>query len=177
MALERRGSSDRLTPMRNPSEHFAATIDRAASRLAGVDDAAASNRAGDGWSAKQIVGHLIDSASNNHGRIVRAQGRDDLAFDGYDGDHWVDAQRYDEAAWKDLLDLWRAYNAHLARIVAAIPDEELDRPRTPHTLDRIAFRAVPADRPATLRYLVEDYVAHLESHVRQIVPDYEPVSE
>jgi hypothetical protein len=163
--------------MRNPSELFAAAIDRAASRLADVDEATASSRVDGGWSAKQIVGHLIDSASNNHGRFVRAQGRDDLAFDGYDQEHWVDAQRYDEAEWKDLLGLWRAYNAHLARIVAAIPDEELDRPRASHTLDRIAFRTVPADRPATLRYLVEDYVAHLESHVRQIVADYEPVSE
>ena len=163
--------------MRNPSELFIAAIDRAGGRLAGGDEEAASRRVDGGWSPKQIVGHLIDSASNNHGRFVRAQGRDDLAFDGYDGEHWVDAQRYDEAAWRDLVELWRAYNAHLARVVAAIPDEELDRPRTPHTLDRIAFRAVPLDRPATLRYLVEDYVAHLESHVRQILPDYEPVSE
>ena len=163
--------------MRNPSELFIAAIDRAGGRLAGVDEDAASRRVDGGWSPQQIVGHLIDSASNNHGRFVRAQGRDDHAIDGYDGDRWGDAQRYDESAWRDLVELWRAYNAHLARVVAAIPDEELDRPRTPHTLDRIAFRAVPLDRPATLRYLIEDYVAHLESHVRQILPDYEPVSE
>ena len=57
-----------------------------------------------------------------------------------------------------------------------LPAEELDRPHALHTLDRIAFRAVPADQPATLRYLIEDYVAHLENHVRQVLPDYEPVS-
>ena len=72
------------------------------------DDAAARRPSPGKWSPKEIIGHLIDSASNNHQRFVRAQLQDDLVFPGYAQDEWVAAQRYQDGPWRELLELWRA---------------------------------------------------------------------
>jgi hypothetical protein len=158
-------------------ELLAQAVETAAPRLAAMtDDESRRPRSADAWSPREIVGHLVDSACNNHARFVCAQLGDDLVFPGYDQEAWVDAQRYDEAPWTDLVALWRAYNLHLARVVAAMPSEALTRPRARHNLDEIAWRAVPRTEPATLEYFVRDYVGHLENHLRQILPDYEPRS-
>ena len=79
-------------------EELRQTVERAAAELLAVSDEAAAVRPGRGrWSAKEIVGHLVDSAANNHQRFVRAQWQDDLVFPGYAQDAWVEAQRYQEA--------------------------------------------------------------------------------
>jgi hypothetical protein len=118
------------------------------------------------WSRKEIIGHLIDSAANNHARFVRARERDDLDFEGYDQDAWERAQEYQREPWQQLLVLWKTYNLHVAHVMRCVPRAELERPRARHSLDRIAWKLVPADRPATLEYLMRDYVGHLEHHVR-----------
>ena len=128
------------------------------------------------WTPRQIIGHLIDSACNNHPRFVRAQFIDDLVFTGYDQEAWVSAQRYDDAAWPDLVTLWRAYNRHLARVIALIPADVLARPRVKHNLDQLAWRQVPRDQPTTLEYFIRDYIGHLENHLTQVLADYSPVS-
>ena len=152
-------------------------VESAAPRLAAMSDAAASRpRHAGAWTPRQIIGHLIDSACNNHGRFVRAQATEGLTFPGYDQEAWVAAQRYDEAPWGELVALWRAYNLHLARIIAAIPADVLTRIRTEHNLDAIAWRTVPRDQPVTLGYFVRDYVGHLENHLTQILEDYVPLS-
>ena len=152
-------------------------VETATSRLRALSEADSMKprRAG-AWSPKQILGHLIDSACNNHARFVRAQLQDDLLFTGYDQEAWVAAQRYDEASWPELVELWRGYNLHLARIVAAIPAEILTRSRARHNLHQLAWRAVPETQPVTLEYFVRDYVGHLENHLTQILPNYQPVS-
>jgi hypothetical protein len=120
------------------------------------------------WSPRQVLGHLIDSAANNHQRFVRARFTDDLVFPGYDQEQWVTAQHYQDEAWTGLVELWRLYNLHLAHVIAAIPAEMLTRPRWPHNLDQIAWKPVPAGQPATLEYLVRDYLGHLQAHLDQI---------
>ena len=66
------------------------TVGRMAERLRGVSDAEAMRRPSAGkWSAKEIIGHLIDSASNNHQRFVRARWQEDMVFLGYQQDEWV----------------------------------------------------------------------------------------
>jgi hypothetical protein len=121
------------------------------------------------WSPREIIGHLIDSASNNHQRFVRAQFQDDLVFPGYSQDAWVSAQQYQDAPWDQLLMLWRSFNLHIARVMESVPTEERLRPRTRHNLDEIASKAVPRDKPATLDYFMEDYVWHLQHHLDQII--------
>jgi hypothetical protein len=110
-----------------------------------------------GWSRKQILGHLIDSASNNHQRFVRAQLQDELRWPGYDQAGCVRVQRYQDARWADLLAFWAAYNRFLAHVLAAVPE---------------AKRATPCwigNNPAmTLEELAADYLTHLEHHLDQI---------
>ena len=120
------------------------------------------------WSIKEIIGHLIDSAANNHQRFVRAQSQADLVFPGYDQDDWVHAQAYDSAPWGPLLTLWQSYNLHLARVMATMPASIRERTRETHNFHQIGFRAFSADRPVTLDDLMEDYVLHLEHHLAQV---------
>ena len=148
-----------------------AAVERATPRLLALGDAAAGTPPAPGkWSPKEVIGHLIDSASNNHGRFVRAQFTDDLVFAGYEQERWVDVQRYADAAWADLVALWRGFNLHIARVMANTPDAIARAPRANHNLDEIAFRTVPLSQPATLEYFMADYVDHLEHHLAQIFP-------
>jgi DinB family protein len=121
------------------------------------------------WCPREIIGHLIDSASNNHQRFVRALFKDDLIFPGYAQDEWVSAQRYRDAPWQELLVLWKGFNLHIARVMEAAPAEQRVRPRVRHNLDELAWKAVPRDQPATLDYFMADYVAHLQHHLGQII--------
>ena len=123
------------------------------------------------WSPAEIIGHLIDSASNNHQRFVRAQFQDDLVFPGYDQDAWVEFQAYRDAQWSDLVTLWKKFNFHIARVMENTPESIRNSPRKTHNLDKLAWRSVPADEPATLDYFMNDYVDHLKHHLSQIFPD------
>ena len=67
------------------------------------------------WTAKEVLGHLIDSAANNHQRFVRAQFTDDLIFAGYDQEQWVQVQSYNQVRWQTLVQFWQAYNFHCGR--------------------------------------------------------------
>jgi hypothetical protein len=148
-----------------------AAVERATPKLLALSEASVSEpRAPGEWCPKEIIGHLIDSATNNHGRFVRAQLRDDLLFEGYDGERWVEAQRYSDAVWTELVALWRGLNVHVARVIENAPQDVRDAERARHNLDQIAFRAVPRDQPATLDFFMNDYVDHLEHHLAQIFP-------
>ena len=156
--------------MHDPESLLRIALAEAIPRLEAMSDAdAAVPRAPGKWSRKEIIGHLIDSASNNHDRFVRAQFTDDLVCDSYDQDAWVRAQRYREASWSELVSLWALFNLHLARVMAATSSEIRNRPRARHNLDRVAFRAFSASEPATLELFMHDYVVHLEHHLRQIL--------
>jgi hypothetical protein len=152
-------------------EEFKRTIDTASLQLLKLSEAeAAKPRAEEHWSSKQILGHLIDSAANNHARFVLGQLKDDLLFPGYDQDGWVNTNHYQEAVWPQLVDLWRSYNLHLGHLMAHADKEKMNTPCTLHTLQEIAFRTVPQSEPVTLEYLMQDYVVHLKHHINQILP-------
>ena len=129
---------------------------------------AAAKLSEDKWSAKEIIGHLIDSASNNHGRFIRAQFSDDLIFQGYKQEAWVESQNYQDAEWQDLIILWRQFNLHIAHVVKQIPIGILTLERKQHNLNKIAWQSVPIEQPVTLAYFIDDYVAHLQHHLEQI---------
>src|SRR5688572_14219163 len=120
------------------------------------------------WCIKQIIGHLVDSAANNHQRFVRAEPQGDLVFPGYAQDEWVRVQVYDAAPWGELVGLWASYNQHLARVMAAVPATVRERRHSRHNLHEIGWRSFPADQPATLDDLMHDYVLHLEHHLSQV---------
>lgn len=145
------------------------TIDRARPFLESMSDEISSRRSAPRkWSPREIVGHLIDSASNNHQRFVRAQLSDGLEFQGYDQDAWVSVQQYQNAAWKDLVALWFYFNLHIARVMESAANDERVRPRARHNLDEIAWKTVPRNQPTTLDYFMRDYVGHLKHHLAQV---------
>jgi hypothetical protein len=144
-------------------------VERSTPALLALSEAETALRPAPGkWSPREVLGHLIDSASNNHQRFVRAQLQDGLVFPGYEQDAWVKVQRYQHAPWTELVTLWRAFNLHLAWVMAAVPEAERLRERHRHNLDEIAWQAVPPEEPATLDYFMGDYVSHLKHHLRQI---------
>ena len=152
-------------------EDFKQTIEAASSRLAEIGEAQSAKPRADGkWSSKQVLGHLIDSAANNHARFVLGQMKDDLVFPGYDQEGWVRTNHYQKAPWPQLIDLWRSYNLHLHHVMSHADKAKLNTPCTLHTLQEIAFKTVPLSEPVTLEYLMKDYVVHLKHHLDQIFP-------
>ncbi|MDB4882078.1 MAG: hydrolase [Gemmatimonadetes bacterium] len=138
--------------------------------LLALSDIASARRPAPGkWSPREIIGHLIDSASNNHQRFVRMRERDDLVVEGYQQDEWVTGQRYQEAPWIELVILWQLYNRQLARVMSATPAADRARRRADHNLHQRAFRTVPREQSTTLEYFMNDYVDHLEHHLAQVL--------
>jgi DinB superfamily len=140
------------------SHSILGVIDSTEPRLRAVSDAESlvPVLAG-GWSRKQVIGHLIDSASNNHQRFVRAMLADTLEFPRYDQAGNVRVQAVQEADWLLLVSLWASYNRYLAHVIGQMPTDKVD------TVCRIG-----ANEPVTLGFLVEDYLAHLQHHLKQI---------
>lgn len=110
-----------------------------------------------GWSRKQVIGHLVDSASNNHQRFVRASLQGSLEFPGYDQDGCVSVQAVQSVTWPLLVTLWTNYNLYLAHVIAHLPADKL-----------AAQCRIGKDEPVTLRFLAEDYLTHLLHHLGQI---------
>jgi hypothetical protein len=116
-------------------------------------------RAG-GWTRKEIVGHLLDSASNNRQRFVRAAIDGNYSGPGYAQDAWVAAHGYRDVAWEALLRWWRVEHEILMAAVDRIPEERLE-----------ASCVIGDDEPVTLRVLIEDYLHHQQHHFRQLQAD------
>jgi hypothetical protein len=137
------------------SERLAAVLREAMPWLVTISEAEASVPEREGkWSAKQVIGHLIDSAVNNLGRIVRLQIEPGQSLPGYEQMAWVSLQHYGEREWAQVLALWFALNEHVAWTIGHV--ERV----------RLANRGIVAGEPLTLGFLIEDYVAHIEHHLR-----------
>ena len=122
------------------------------------------------WSAREVIGHLIDSACNNHRRFIINQGDGPrLLIDPYEQNDWVARNRYAGTNASDLVPMWATYNRHIARVLEAVPDEVLNRGRGPLVDYSFPYIKHPlTGSSATLGYLAEDYVAHLRHHLEQI---------
>lgn len=145
-------------------------VDAATPLLLAMDDERNARRPAAGkWSPREILGHLVDSASNNHQRFLRARWQDDLVFQGYAQDAWVSAQQYQDAPWPELVVLWGHFNRHLARVMSAVPVAVRTKAHLRHNLHQVAWQPIPPGESATLDYFMRDYVRHLEHHLRQIL--------
>lgn len=105
------------------------------------------------WTLKEIIGHLIDSAANNHQRFVRLQFDDLLDFPAYNGEEWVKVQKYSDMKWKDIITLWYSYNCILIEVIKHMK------------LDMLNNVWVKGEETLTLEYLVNDYYKHMEWHI------------
>ena len=134
------------------------TVEDLVARFDGKDEAWASRKpAPDKWSAKEIIGHLLDSAANNHQRFVRVQYVAEKVFPGYEQMEWVSLQHHQERTWKELLEFWKAYNLHLAHVIRYIGPEYFK-----------AVLTVGGGEPQTLEFVATDYVGHVQHHIKQI---------
>jgi DinB family protein len=151
-------------------DDFRQTIDLAAIRLLQITEEQSQIPRSEGkWSRKEIIGHLIDSAANNHQRFVRAQFSDDLIFAGYEQEKWVRVQNYQGQVWAELVQLWRLYNQHILHLVSLIPEATRTKLRSKHNLHQIASDMISEDEPVTLDFFIRDYLDHMKKHLGQIL--------
>jgi hypothetical protein len=135
------------------------TVDREEINLRQVSEPEAGMKlAPDVWSKKEELGHLIDSAANNHIRFVRASFEREFHGPGYEQDSWVRAHGYQEMPWTDILDFWQRYNYFLAGLVRRIPEDRLTTPCV-----------VGSSETVTLQFLIEDYTLHMQHHLDHIL--------
>jgi len=121
------------------------------------NEIASKRLAADKWTLKEIIGHLIDSASNNHQRFVRLQIVDELIFPGYgkDNSKWLEIQKYNDLNFSDIMLLWKQYNILIGNIIKVANKTKLDN----------RWINSEGDKKA-LRDLMIDYVRHLKDHLQ-----------
>jgi hypothetical protein len=140
------------------AEELIATVEETVRQLRTLDSKVVSHRpAPDRWTIKEVMGHLIDSAANNHQRFVRAQFVKELVFPKYEQNEWVRCQSYNDVEWHDLIDLWMRYNLHLAHVIRHV------------SAPALTVRCIIGNyEPVTLQFLIEDYFVHLKHHLHKI---------
>ncbi|NWJ45938.1 MAG: DinB family protein [Chloroflexi bacterium] len=110
------------------------------------------------WSKKQLLGHLIDSATNNHQRFVRVQLEAELRFPGYRQEEWVAVQHYQAENWEELVLLWESCNRHLLHLVRYIPQD---------ALSKLCY--IGEGVPITVQTLFSEYLTHMKGHLAQLL--------
>ena len=110
-----------------------------------------------GWIRKEVLGHLIDSALNNHQRFVRAALHGNYEGPTYEQSAWVAIHAYRDLSWSELLNHWTYQNQLLARVVVCTPEDRLSAPCQ-----------IGQNPSVTLEFLILDYLDHLSHHLAQI---------
>lgn len=146
--------------MQNVAQHLLDTIQKALPSLQQISDADASVKpAPHKWSYKEIIGHLVDSASNNQQKFVRCIQQSGVNMPPYEQDTWVAIQHYNNADWKNVLLVWYEMNKHIAHIMQHIPSSALQNEIY-----------IGNKGPYTLEFIVRDYPEHLKHHLKAILP-------
>ena len=146
------------------ARHLQEIINDTKPRLLSIsENRAAEKPYSEKWSIKETLGHLIDSASSNHQRIVRMQAMPDIGQFSYEQLHWVNSQHYKSEPWTDIVNLWYFYNKHLSHIIGHIDPKSLN-----------SLCDIDYSKPVTLQFVAEDYVRHLQHHLDQIFSDADP---
>ena len=110
------------------------------------------------WSPKEELGHLIDSAANNHVRFVRALIEPEFRGASYAQNDWVTAHRYREMPWLTIVEFWYRYNTFIVSLLAMVPENKLQT---------LCF--VGSGEGVSLKFLVADYVLHMQHHLDHIL--------
>ena len=133
------------------------------------EDRLTSKPAPNKWSKIEILGHLIDSAYNNHQRFLRAWDTDDLIFAGYDQEAWVHKNNYQKRDVKEVIQMFIAVNNHIANLINQLDEELLNKTTTNHNFHKIGMRPIAKGSPTNLAYLIDDYIYHMKHHLKQIL--------
>jgi hypothetical protein len=111
---------------------------------------------------KQILGHLIDSASNNTHRIVHLQYQNSpVEFPNYasngNNDRWIAIQKFQEENWENLIQFWKYINWHMVHVIENINPEKLENEWIASSTNKVSLKA-----------MVVDYLRHFELHLKEI---------
>ena len=111
---------------------------------------------------KQILGHLIDSASNNTHRIVHLQYQNSpVNFPNYatngNNDRWIAIQNYQDESWENLIQFWKYINWHLVHVIENIKVEKLENEWIASSRNKVS-----------LKMMGKDYLRHFELHLNEI---------
>jgi hypothetical protein len=142
------------------SQRLQTVIAETEPKLLAITESSAATRpsGGDGWSRKQELGHLVDSAANNRIRFINAALAGEFTGPSYDGDGWVDLGGYAGMNWADVVGLWTGLNRALAVVVERVPARRLASPCR-----------IGGDEAVTLEFVIADYIDHMQQHLDHIV--------
>ena len=110
------------------------------------------------WSPKQELGHLIDSATNNHARFVSAATRPEFHGATYAQNDWVKAHGYQQMPWQTIVEFWIHYNNFIADFIERIPDDKLT-----------TSCFIGSAAPVSLNFLISDYIVHMQHHLDHLL--------
>ncbi len=144
-----------MDALQSATLEFAELLAIAAAQLPALTDTAA--RTDGHWSRKEILGHLIDSAANNHQRFVRGQLDRELVTPNYAQREWVETERFHEREWPELVQFWVSYNRHLLHLMSHVRPDRLD-----------SVIRIGGGEPVTLEFVMIDYVDHMKHHLEQL---------
>lgn len=117
-----------------------------------------STKSSNKWSKKEVLGHLCDSATNNHHRFIRTQyEKQPYNVLPYQQNDWVSIQDYQNIPTPEIVDFWTIQNRQIARVVAKIPEEKL-----------LYICHLGDHQSMTLSGLILDYLRHMDHHLNQI---------
>ncbi len=126
------------------------------------DEVISERRNSQNRTIKQIVGHMIDSASNNTHRMVHLQYQPSpLVYPDYanfgNNDRWIAIQNYQEEKWNDLIQLWKYSNLHIVHVMRNV------------NIDKLENEWITAlNKPVSLKAMILDYLGHFELHLGEI---------
>jgi hypothetical protein len=143
------------------------TIEREIPNLRAITEEQSTLRRGEGkWCPREELGHLIDSASNNHIRFVRTTLDGEFRGPSYLADDWVRLHGYRDISWESIVALWLRFNKLLTTLVDRIPEDALHSPCY-----------IGSGEPSNLGFVIEDYVLHMQHHLdllfkRSVIMEY-----
>jgi hypothetical protein len=152
------------TTLENAVSEMAEALDSGIDAMKDFSEERAEHpRAAGKWTPKELLGHLIDSAVNNHQRFVRAQilahlKNGVLEIDGYEQNDWVSVNHYATRDWGELLELWDAMNTQILHVMDNVDSSKLQ-----------THVKISGNDPITLEALMVDYVGHLKHHLAQLL--------
>ena len=124
------------------------------------------------WSKQEIIGHLIDSAYNNHLRFIKAKSQGNLIFLGYNQDEWVKINNYQNRSKLDIIDTWITVNQHIGKLFNNLNADVYNKQTIEHNFHKICMNLLEEGESASLSYLMWDYLFHIEHHLSQVISNY-----
>ncbi len=152
-----------MNEFKNNNLELISLVDEWAPKLSQLpEDMLIKRRNSQNRTIKQIVGHMVDSASNNTHRIIHLQYHaSPLIFPDYanlgNNDRWIAIQNYQDEKWKDLVELWKYSNLHIVHVINNVDMEKLDN---------VWISAL--NKAISLKAMIIDYLRHFKLHLSEI---------